>query len=190
MKMQQVECPTVSFATESRAQNFLVSFGALLLKQIVVFAVLGALIYGFSEFVRNNLMQTVQIEGRSMLPTLPDKKLYLLNRAALLFREPKPEEIVVLRDPETNGYAVKRVVAKPGDSVLVQDGKVFVNGTLLNEPYLALETRTYPEGRYKAQFWICGVDQYFVLGDNRYNSADSRCYGAVRRQNILGTITP
>jgi signal peptidase I len=159
-------------------------------KQVAVLAVVALLTYGFFQFSHRHLVQTVKIVGRSMAPTLPDQQLYLLNRAAYLVREPQPKDIVVLRDPETNAYAIKRIVAKPGDSVFVQGGKLFVNGELLREPYLDRGTKTYPDGHYKAQFWICGIDQYFVLGDNRNNSADSRVYGAVPRENILGVVNP
>jgi signal peptidase I len=97
---------------------------------------------------------------------------------------------VVLRDPEDKGYAIKRIVAEPGDSVYVKGGKIFVNGSLLREPYLEPGTKTYPSSQYSAEFWICGAHQYFVLGDNRNNSADSRTYGAVPQQNILGMVSP
>jgi signal peptidase I len=148
------------------------------------------LTYGFFQFSHRYLVQTVQVDGLSMSPTLPDRKCYLLNRIVYLLREPKPQDIVVLRDPETNGCAVKRIVARPGDSVFVKDGRLYVNGKLLDEPYLETGTRTFANEHYRAQLWICGVNQYFVLGDNRDNSADSRVYGAVPRGNILGMVTP
>lgn len=148
------------------------------------------LTYGFFQFSHRYLVQTVQIDGASMSPTLQNAQCFFLNRVIYLVREPKPADIVVLRDPETNGFAVKRVVARPGDLVYVKGGKLFVNGEPIAEPYLAPGTKTYASEQYRAQMWICGVDQYFVLGDNRNNSADSRVYGAVPRANILGMVTP
>jgi signal peptidase I len=146
--------------------------------------------YGFFRLSHRYLLQTVQVDGCSMAPTLPNAKCYLLNRGVYLLREPKPNEIVVLRDPETNDYAVKRIVARAGDRVYVQGGHLFVNGKLLSEPYLERGTKTFAGPEYRSQMWICGLNQYFVLGDNRNNSADSRVYGAVRRQNILGLVMP
>ena len=148
------------------------------------------LTYGFFQFSHRYLVQTVQVDGVSMSPTLQNAQCFFLNRVIYLIREPEPTDIVVLRDPETNGYAVKRIVAKPGDSVYVKGGKLFVNGEPLPEPYLEPGTKTFASEHYRSQMWICGVDQYFVLGDNRNNSADSRMYGAVPRANILGIVTP
>ena len=146
--------------------------------------------YGFSIFSHEYIVQSVQVDGTSMAPTLPNAQRYLLNHLVYRFRAPKPSDIVVLRDPEDNGLAVKRIVARPGDAVYVQGGHLFVNGQALPEPYLEEGTKTFASVRYRSQMWICGVDQYFVMGDNRNNSADSRVYGAVPRQNILGMIIP
>lgn len=163
---------------------------AQIAKQLMIYLVIAVITYGFFQFSHQYLLQTVQVDGCSMSPTLPNEKCYLLNRVVYLVREPKPKDIVVLRDPENNGFAVKRIVAKPGDSVYVKGGRLFVNGTALEEPYLESGTKTFADSRYRSQMWICGINQYFVLGDNRNNSADSRVYGAVPRQNILGMVTP
>ncbi len=125
-----------------------------------------------------------------MSPTLHDSERYVLNRWAYHVREPQPKDIVVLRDPTDNCYAIKRIVAKQGDAVYIKGGQLFVNGKLLDEPYLPAGTPTYPNPSYREQFVVCGVGKYFVLGDNRNNSADSRIYGAVPRQNILGLVVP
>ena len=79
---------------------------------------------------------------------------------------------------------------KQGDAVYVKGGHLFVNGKLLDEPYLPPGTQTYPGPHCREQMWVCGMNQYFVLGDNRNNSADSRIYGAVPGQNILGLVVP
>src|SRR5262249_20963302 len=103
-------------------------------------------------------------------------------------RSPQRTEVVVIRDPSANCFSVKRVIAVGGESVFLKDGSVFVNGQKLDEPYLPATTRTFPYGRCKNQLILCGKDQFFLLGDNRGNSADSRSYGPVPRQNILGLV--
>ncbi|HWY75387.1 MAG TPA: signal peptidase I [Verrucomicrobiae bacterium] len=134
------------------------------------------------------LLETVRVEGVSMTPTLQENNHYLLNRWAFHDRDPQRLDIVVLRDPSDNGYAVKRVIATAGDSIFFKDGRVFVNGKRLEEPYLAPGTATYTNSRTTEQLITCGKDQYFVLGDNRTRSIDSRMYGPVPRENILGQV--
>lgn len=161
-----------------------------ILKQIFGCVLVAALAYGSFQFVTHYVLQSVQVVGASMSPTLHDSERYVLNRWAYHVREPQPKDIVVLRDPTDNCYAIKRIVAKQGDAVYIKGGQLFVNGKLLDEPYLPAGTPTYPNPSYREQFVVCGVGKYFVLGDNRNNSADSRIYGAVPRQNILGLVVP
>jgi signal peptidase I len=123
-----------------------------------------------------------------MTPTLCDSQRYLLNRWVYYVRAPHPTEVVVIRDPLEAGFAVKRIIGAPGDSVYLRDGNVYVNGRKLSEPYLPLGMPTFTYSRFNEQLFKCGKDQYFVLGDNRKNSTDSRTYGPVSRQNVLGLI--
>jgi signal peptidase I len=138
--------------------------------------------------ISNFCVQSVRVVGMSMLPTLRDSQFYLLNRWVLHFRPPQPSEIVVLRDPLDGGFAVKRVVAVAGDSVYLAHGAVYVNGKRLSETYLPFGTKTFTTSQVKDQLFKCGVGQFFVLGDNRGNSLDSRTYGPISRGSILGLI--
>ena len=139
-------------------------------------------------FVASRFIVTaVVVQGRSMMPTLKDGERYYLNRWRYLFVAPQRGEIVVIRDPGHSDFAVKRIVAQPFDWINLKDGNIYINGRRLDESYLAQGTRTdAPDLKEK---WIqLGQDQYYVMGDNRGNSEDSRFYGQVNRKNILGHL--
>ncbi len=171
--------------SRSRAPRFdflrmVQNFGTVLL----IIALSMACYFAISRF----FVETVQVVGVSMVPTLEEGGHYVLNRWALHDRSPARFEVVVLRDPEDHGFSVKRVIASEGESVHFKDGRVFVNGKELSEPYLSPGTRTYTYNKAKEQLITLGRDQFFVLGDNRLKSIDSRAYGPVPRENILGLV--
>jgi signal peptidase I len=158
------------------------------LQQIYQLFSVAALAMASYFVISHFVLQSVQVVGESMLPTLKDSQHYLLNRWVYLLRAPKRSDIVVIRDPLDNGYAVKRIIGTAGDFIYLKGGTIYVNGKKLNEPYLATGTPTFTYSRRGEQLVKCGEDQYFVLGDNRKNSTDSRTYGLVPRQRILGMI--
>ena len=133
------------------------------------------------------VVTAVIVQGRSMMPTLQDGERYYLNRWRYLFVSPQRGDIVVIRDPGHSDFAVKRIVAQPLDWINLRDGQIFINGRRMEEPYLAKNTRTdAPDLQEK---WVqLGADQYYVLGDNRANSEDSRFYGRVQGKDILGLL--
>lgn len=159
-------------------------------KQLFCSLCIAAFAYGTFQLVTRYCVQSIQVVGSSMAPTLHDSERYVLNRWVYHTRAPQPMDIVVLRDPVDNTYAVKRIVGKEGDSIYIKGGHIFLNGRLLNEPYLPAGTATFACPTAREQWVVCGADQYFVLGDNRNNSMDSRIYGPVSRKNILGVVMP
>jgi signal peptidase I len=157
-------------------------------KRLLQYALFGAMACGSYFFVSHFILESVKVVGVSMVPTLHDSDLYLLNRWIYLVRDPQPSDIVVIRDPTDRSYAVKRNIAGAGDLVYLKNGRIYVNGRELREPYLDPGTPTYTLAKANETLVRCGKDQYFVLGDNRSNSNDSRAYGPVPRQSILGLI--
>lgn len=134
------------------------------------------------------IFQSVQVVGPSMSPTLMNSGYYWLDRLAYLVGEPHRGDIVAIKDPRDGGLDVKRIIATPGQSLYLDHGRVYLNGRLLREAYLLPGTPTYAYERSEDEFFCLGRDQYFVMGDNRKNSSDSRTFGPIRRRNILGKV--
>ncbi len=153
--------------------------------QCLIVAVLAFVSY---FIVSHFVLQSVTVVGVSMSPTLKDSQHYLLNRWMYLVRAPQHSDIVVIRDPLDNSFAVKRIIGTGGDLVYLRGGNVYLNGRPLHEPYLPPGTPTFPYARVNEQLIKLGKNEFFVLGDNRKNSMDSRTYGVLSRDRILGII--
>ncbi len=132
-----------------------------------VISILIAVVLAF--FIRYFIVELYMVEGPSMRPTLVNGERLVVNKFLYRFKEPERGEIIVFRYPrDPSRDFIKRVIAVPGDTIEIKEGRVFVNGQLLNENYILEKTRgsyplsTVPEGHV------------FVMGDNRNNSEDSR----------------
>jgi signal peptidase I len=155
------------------------------ISQCIVVAVLATISY---FLISRFILQSVQVVGQSMAPTLQDSDRYFLNRWVYDIRAPRRGEIVVLKDPTDGAYCVKRVIALPGEVVYLKNGRLFVNGKELPEPYLPMGVKTFTPEEVQEETVALGKNRYFVLGDNRNNSFDSRFYGPVSRENMLGVV--
>lgn len=156
-------------------------------RQLFKFGVLIVLCFCSYLFFSRLVVTAVEVKGTSMSPTLTAGDRFLLNRFAYLHREPQRGELVVLKDPETGDLIVKRIVGLPCETVLMQNDIPYVNGHRLYEPYTRGTLRTNHIPFSKAT--VVARGHYYVLGDNRSRSIDSRAFGAVAREDILGVIT-
>jgi len=129
------------------------------------------------------VVQPVKVEGTSMQPHLADQERIFVNRFIYRFSNIERGDIVVFRYPrDTAKSFIKRVVAIPGDSVEIRQGNLFVNGGRIEEPYLDPEFRS----RESFRRVIVPPEHYYVLGDHRSSSNDSRNWGFVPRHLIYG----
>jgi signal peptidase I len=134
------------------------------------------------------VVMSVEIQGLSMTPTLLDGDRYMLYRCTYFFRSPRRGEIVVIRDPEDHGLSIKRIVALPNDTIEIRRDGVYVNQSKLKEPYLTAANALASADIYVLPTKL-GKKSYFVMGDNRGKSFDSRYYGPISRDDILGYIS-
>src|SRR5579871_5066931 len=136
-----------------------------------------------SLFIILFVYQPVKVEGGSMEPGLQDQERIFINKLAYKLDDIQRGDIVVFRYPRDQRKSfIKRVIGLPGDRVRVFDGRVYLNGRLTSESYVPqdyLDSRSYPEVKVPA-------DSYYVLGDHRSMSNDSRDFGPVQRSYIYG----
>lgn len=122
-------------------------------------------------------MSPAYVEGESMIPTLIDGKMIFVQKA--LFKIGY-NDIMIFKRPNEDYDCVKRVMGMPGDRVRINDGKLYINDQLANDIFVEVSfMEDYDE-------ITLSDSEYFMLGDNRSNSADSRYYGAVPRDNFIG----
>ncbi|HTR43377.1 MAG TPA: signal peptidase I [Pseudomonadales bacterium] len=139
-------------------------------------------------FISHFVFESVQVQGSSMYPTLFNSNFYWLNKFAYVIGQPHRGDIVAIKDPSGHGFDVKRIIATPDQSIYISNGKVYVDGQVLQEPYLPLKMRTFAYEKSEDEFYCLAPDQYFVMGDNRGNSCDSRSFGPIKRNAILGRV--
>jgi signal peptidase I len=129
--------------------------------------------------------QVARVEGMSMAPTLEDQDRLIVNKLIYRIAEPRRGDIVMLYYPlNPDKSFVKRVIAEEGDSVRVVDGRVYVNDIPLHDDYVPPEYRSHDDWGPQ----VIPEGYYFVMGDHRNNSSDSRHWGFVPKKYIIGKV--
>lgn len=152
-----------------------------------------ALIIAF--VVRTFLFTSYVVDGQSMMPTLENGNLLMVNKMTYNIRDIKRFDVVVFHANESEDY-VKRVIGLPGEHVAYKDNQLYINGELLEEPYLD-EYKSEPHSLYRtADFSLEEITgestipegKVFVIGDNRNGSYDSRDFGCIDIEQIVGKV--
>jgi signal peptidase I len=140
-------------------------------------------------FVRTFIAQPFIVDGESMAPNFHSGHYLIIDQISYRFKEPARGDVVVLRYPvQPNRFFLKRIIGLPGETINLRDGSVvitneeFPNGMIIDEPYH--NQKTLPAGTYGNI--TLGQDEFYVMGDNRIGSSDSRSWGVLPRENITG----
>ena len=169
---------------EEKGRPSLGSFVGDLVKVIVV-AVIAMLLF------RYFIAEPFIVSGASMVPTYQNNQYLVINKLGYRLNKPKRGEVIVFRFPQnTKEFFIKRILGLPGEKVKVENGHVVIfnaehpAGEILNEPYLPSQNITFGDSKLVT----LGSDEYFVLGDNRSQSSDSRLWGILPANDIVGKV--
>lgn len=157
-----------------------------IIRELLGWIVYILIIVGLTYLIVTFVGQRTRVSGSSMETTLSDGDNLIVDKISFRFRDPKRYEIIVFPyQYEDNTFYIKRIIGLPGETVQVKDGKVYINGQELDEHYGNEEMLDPGIAREPVTL---GEDEYFVLGDNRNHSADSRQenVGVLHRKDLLG----
>ena len=158
---------------------------------------IGSFIYSFTETVLISLVLAIvlylfimtphEVVGNSMHPTYKNGEFLMANKISYKFSEPQRGDVVIFKFSDTQDF-IKRIIGIPGDKVMIKDGKIYINDELLDESNYLADTVISNGGSYihEGQTITVNEEQYFVCGDNRTNSSDSREFGPVDESKIKG----
>lgn len=151
--------------------------------------VVGTLLFVVAVFTLLQLaMPRSIVHGSSMEPTFIEGQYLIISRVNYLLGDPQRGDIAVFNSPNADPddpSLIKRIIGLPGETVEIRDTLIYINGDLLSEPYL-LEPCT--DRRCRDRTWELGPEEYFLMGDNRNVSNDSRSFNAVSHDRIIGQV--
>ena len=158
-----------------------------LLKELLSISIYLLLVFCAAYFIVTYVGQRTQVSGSSMETTLSDGDHLIVDKISYRFEDPERIDIIVFPfQYDTDTYYIKRIIGMPGETIQIDDsGNIYIDGELLEEAY-GREVIQNP-GRASDPI-LLGVDEYFVMGDNRNNSSDSRdpSVGNIHRRDIIG----
>ncbi|MBS4815294.1 MAG: signal peptidase I [Clostridium sp. 44_14] len=162
-----------------------------LLTNIIIIAFCIGIAYFLASFVTNYVAYQTPVEGESMEPTLTDGDSVVIQRLSYYFTDPKRYDVVVFpvnydSESQEKTYYIKRVIGLPGETVQIIDGSVYINNEKLTDDKYS--STTINEAGIAENPLVLGENQYFVMGDNRNMSTDSRnsYVGLVNKNDIVG----
>lgn len=141
------------------------------------------------------LLQPHQVNGQSMVPNFQSGQYLLTDKVTYKFRNPQQGEVVVFHAPPaancvegTGCDFIKRVIGVPGDTIEVKENALWVNGQRLEESYIPADFDILPGNATKNKIITLKANEYFVCGDNRPFSSDSRSWGPITKDEIIGRV--
>ncbi len=148
-----------------------------LIRELIEILALTLLIFLVIRFT----VQSFRVDGESMQPSLRSEEFVLVDKVTYLFQSPQRGDVIVFHYPlDTHRDFIKRIIGLPGDTISTTSARVIVDGQALHEPYISLPHN------FESDTWKLGPNQFFVMGDNRDNSLDSRSWGPLDRNYIIG----
>ena len=144
------------------------------LRELVPYAIIILVVV----LIRTFLVTPVVVNGTSMTNTLQNGDTMILNKIGMKFNDIKRFQIVVIKTDKS--YLIKRVIGLPGEVISYKDGKLYINEKVVDDPYYKNNTEDFDPVKVSN-------DYYFVMGDNRNDSMDSRIIGPVKKSDIMGT---
>ncbi len=153
---------------------------------LIVILVVSGINQSVSTAFRENILKAYKIPSRSMQPTIEAGDYLFCNQLYYRDHNPAREDLVIFKYPKNEKVEyIKRIVGIPGDMVELKQNTLYVNGKKVSEPYALYNHAENSEAADYGPYFVSD-DEYFVMGDNRNNSSDSRDFGTIRRQSIRG----
>ncbi len=175
--------PEPQLEAKEKVSSFFASIGQFLfsfLETVIVALVITVVLYLF-------VMTPHEVVGNSMHPTYKNGEYLMANKISYKLHKPERGDVIIFKYSDTQDF-IKRIIGLPGDTVMLKDGNIYINGVMLNESdYLSESIYTNGQDYLKeGQSITVPEGEYFVCGDNRNHSSDSRAFGPIKLENIKG----